>query len=337
MNLRRCCLSFCAVLLPLGGVVAPENDGPQVSLLEPSYHFEITGTSEPVEHVFQFRNNTRQIIEAAHINVTPPLKVPNISARVLPGELGVLRFLLGEPRPVGVYEGFIQVEFKNPGISNITFEVSGKITPLIEARPFPAFFVATGRGQPKEASIQLINHDTQPLAITAIDSPSTRFSLRLETNQAGQVYTLLLKLDGQGKPGRVADRITLHTSNKQEPVLLIGANTFIHERVHTFPEDLDFGTFDGAQVKTNENLRKTLTQVLMVYEDGGTNLQVTAKTDLPFLYTHSEPGATGKQVQIEVALIPEDLPAGDFQGHLELLTNDREFPRMEIKLKGHVR
>jgi hypothetical protein len=135
----------------------------------------------------------------------------------------------------------------------------------------------------------------------------------------------------------MAERITLQTSSKKEPVLLIGANTFIHERVHTFPEDLDFGTVESAQVKTNGNLRETLTQVLMVYQDGGTNFQATATTDLPFLTARAEPSATGKQVQIEVALNPDALPAGDFQGHLELLTNDREFRRMQINVKGHVR
>jgi hypothetical protein len=208
---------------------------------------------------------------------------------------------------------------------------------LIEARPYPAFFVATGRGQPKEASIQVINHDAEPLLITGIESPSSRFSLSLETNQVGQVYTLLLKLPGQGKTGRMAEPITLHTTNKKEPVLLIGANTFIHERVHTFPEDLDFGTMEGTQIKTNETLRKTLTQILMVYQDGGTNFQVNAKSDLPFLTAHAEPSSSGKQVQIEVAVNGDQLQAGDFHGHLELVTNDREFPKMEINVKGQVR
>src|SRR5437660_1213172 len=130
MNLRGWYLYLSAVLLSLGAVAGAQKEQPQVSPLEPGYHFEITGISEPVEHIFQFRNNTQETIEAAHIKVTPPLTVPNISARVLPGESGVLRFLLGEPRPVGEYQGFIEVEFKNPGISNITFEVSGKIIPL---------------------------------------------------------------------------------------------------------------------------------------------------------------------------------------------------------------
>src|SRR6516165_7522004 len=164
-----CLLS--AILAPLGTFAAVENAEPQVSLLEPGYHFEIRGISEPVEHIVQFRNNTKETIEAARIKVTPPLAVPNISARVLPGELGMMRFTLGEPRPVGEYEGLIEVDFKNPGVSNITFEVTGTITPLIEAKPFPAFFVATGRGQPKETSIQLINHDTRPLMITGIECP----------------------------------------------------------------------------------------------------------------------------------------------------------------------
>ena len=135
----------------------------------------------------------------------------------------------------------------------------------------------------------------------------------------------------------MAEPISLHTSNPKEPVLLIEANTLIHERVHTFPEDVDFGTMDSAQVKTNETLRKTLTQILMVYQDGGTNFQVTAKSDLPFLTTRAEPSASGKQVQIEVALKPDELRLGDFEGHLELVTNDRQFPKMEINVKGQVR
>ena len=324
------------MLLSLGPCLGAEDAEPQVSLPEPAYHFEIIGISEPVKHIFQFRNNTKETIEPAGIKVTPALAVQNISARVLPGQMGMLRFHLGDPRPVGDYAGFIEVDFKNPGISNITFEVLGKITPLIEAKPFPAFFVATGRGQSKEAAIQLVNHSQESLEITRIECPSTRFTLRLETNQVGQCYTLFLKLTGKGKPGRAADRITLHTSNKKEPLLLIGANTFIYERVHTFPEDIDFGTIEAAQVKTNDALRKTLTQVLMVYQDAGTNFQVAAKTDLPFLRVLEVPSKTGEQVQIELALEPRELRAGDFQGHLQLLTNDREFPKMEIAVRGRV-
>lgn len=336
-DVRRCWLWASVGVLATGPVVSAQSQPPQVALPEPIYRFEITGISEPVEHVFFFTNNTTELIETAAIKVTPPLTVTNISARVFPGQGGMLRFRLGEPRPVGEYTGFIEVDFKNPGISNITFEVAGRITPRIEAKPFPAFFVATRRGRSKEASIQLINHGQEALEIARIECASTRFSLQLETNQPGQCYTLVLKLSGEGTPGRAADRITLHTSNKQEPVLLIGANTFIHERVHTFPEELDFGTIEGAQVRTNDALRKTLTQILMVYQDGGTNFQLSAKSDLSFVDIVPHRSQTGGQVQIEVALKPQELAPGDFQGRLELRTNDREFPGMQVAVRGHVR
>jgi hypothetical protein len=177
----------------------------------------------------------------------------------------------------------------------------------------------------------------EALAITGIECPSKRFSLRLETNQIGQSYTLFLKLSGEGNTGRTADSITLRTSNNKQPVLLIGASTLIHERVHTFPEDLDFGTIEAARIQTNAAQGKHLTQVLMVYQDGGSNLQVTAKADLPFLSIRSEPSGTGEQVQIEVALKPQELRAGEFLGRLQLQTNDREFPSIEIPVRGQIR
>jgi len=49
-----------------------------------------------------------------------------------------------------------------------------------------------------------------------------------------------------------------------------------------------------------------------------------------------KPSKTGEQVQIEVELKPQELRPGDFEGHLELLTNDRDFPRMEIAVRGRV-
>lgn len=325
------------VLLCSVALLPAQEIEPQVSLPEPSFHFEILGKSTPVEHTFAFQNNTTETLEAVALKVTPPLAVPSLTKRVLPGQLGILHFRLDEPRPIGDFQGFIEVDFKNPDVSNITFQVTGKITPLIETKPFPAFFVATARDHVKEASIQIINHEAQPLAITGIECPSTRFALRLETNQLGQAYTLVLKLSGQGTIGRTNKLIRVRTSSQKEPLLLIDANTYVYERLHTFPEDIDFGTMDAAQVRTNITVRKTLTQILMVYDEAGSNLQVTAKADLPFLTTRVEPAANGKQVQIEVALKSDPLPMGDFQGHLELVTNDPEFPRMQINMKGQVR
>jgi hypothetical protein len=337
--MRICCLLLGALLFRwiLPPASAAGNDEPQVILPEPAYHFEITGISEPVEHVFTFKNNTKDTLQPAQIQVTPPLVVPNISARVLPGQEGMLRFRLGEPRPLGEYEGLIEVDFKNPAVSNITFEVTGHITPLIEVKPLPAFFIATQRGQAKEASVELINHGKEPLQIEGIDSPSRRFTLHLATNEPGQRYTLSLKLNGEGKAGHMAEPITLHRSNSRQPAFQITANTLIFERVHTFPEEVDFGIIDAERARADQLRGRMPTQVLMVYQEGGTNFQVTAKTDLPFAQIDTQPAKSGKQVQVEIRLKPEHLNPGEFEGHVQLLSNDPEFSELEIPIKGEVR
>jgi len=332
MRLPRSLALIPALLFVADPLFADQNP---LQVSEQSFSFEISDPAEPVNHTFDFFNSGSETIQVARIAVTDPLSVVKVLSKIPPGQGGQLMVSLGTPRQLGEYQGAIEITFKNKDLAPLRLPFTGKITPVIEVRPLPAFFVSTGRGQTKEASLQLINHDKEPLEITGIECASTRFSLRLETNHLGEDYTLFLKLSGAGKPGRSVDRIALRTTNRKQPVLLIRANTFIHDRVHTFPEELDFGTMELAQVKTNTTLRETLRQVLMVYQDGGTNFQVIAYSDLPFLKVSSQPA--GKQVQVELELKPEELRPGDFQGHLELATSDPDFPKMEINVKGQVR
>jgi len=99
------------VLLSLGPCLGGEDEEPQVSLPEPTYHFEITGISEPVEHIFQFRNNTKETIETAGIKVTAALAVQNIQPVCCLDRWAWSDSALVDPRPVGDYTGFIEVRF----------------------------------------------------------------------------------------------------------------------------------------------------------------------------------------------------------------------------------
>jgi len=65
----------------------------------------------------------------------------------------MVRFRLGDPRPVGDYTGFIQVDFRILAFSNITFEITGRITPLMEAKALSRLFVTTGRRSEQGGSI----------------------------------------------------------------------------------------------------------------------------------------------------------------------------------------
>jgi hypothetical protein len=322
------------VLVALCLVRAESMPGAKVE--EPTFRFELLGLHEPVEHTFYFENAGEEVLQMTNVIVAPPLDLVKASAKVAPGEKGSVTVRLGEPRRKGEYEGKVEVAFRNPGVSNLIFRFVGKITPNIELLPMPAFFVATQRGQPKQASLQIINHEREPLEIYRAEHTSSRFITELETAEPGQLYTLTLTLRGDGKPGKLTEPITLITSSKKQPMIKIEANTLIKERVYSFPDSLDLGVIRIQELKSKPQLAEMLAQHLMVYQDRGTDFELKARTDLPFLKLAPEQSKFKDRYQIKVEIIPEKLKPGRIESSIAIETNDREFSRLDIPVKAVV-
>ena len=300
---------------------------------ERTFHFEIVGLHAPLEHTFQFENSGKEILRLGKVTLTPPLEYVKSTSKVPPGEKGSVTVRLGEPRAKGDYAGQVELAFKNPGASNLVFQVHGTISPGIECVPMPAFFVSTQRGQPKQASIQIINHEKEPVDILRVEHTSTRFTTGLETVEPGRRYGLTLNFKAEGKPGRFAEPITLVTSSKQQPRVIIQANTQIKERVYAFPDVLDFGRIRIEDLKARPELAQWLTQDLMIYQNGGKDFRITARTDLPFLKLAPEASKLKDRYQIKVEVIPEKLKPGQIDSSIAIETNDPEFSSLSIPVK----
>jgi hypothetical protein len=285
---------------------------------------------EPVEHTFYFENLGQEVLQLANVTVTPPLDLVKATGKISPGERGSIRIRLGEPRRKGDYAGQVEVAFKNHSVSNLIFGVVGTILPHIELLPMPEFFVATQRGQPKQASLQVINHEDEPLEIYRVEHASSRFLTDLETVQPGQRYKLTLTLRGDGKAGKLTEPVTLITSSKKQPLVKIPANTLIKERVYAFPDSVDLGLIRIQDLRTKPKLAESLSQTLMVYQDGGKDFRVTAKSDAPFLKLEPEASKFKDRYQIKVEVIPEKLKPGRIESSIAIETNDPEFSSLKI-------
>lgn len=320
---------------------AQDAPGPYLTerLLVPEHVFDF-GTvmeDEPVFHVFTIANTGRETLEITNVRVTAPLFFQNVRKQLLPGERRDIIINLGIPRKPGEYAGWMEVAFKDPGLTNLIFDVRGKIVPLIELKPFPGFFVATQRGQPKQGTVEIINHEPEPLEIRRIEQTGARFTTELKTVDPGQRYTLTLNLDGKGAPGRATETIKLFTSSKKRSLVQLKANTYIKERVYTFPESLDLGQLRADELKGQSSLTNYLSQTLMVYQSGGTNFQVTAMSDSPFLRLSTEPSRKYRdRCQITAEIVADRLVAGPLNSRIKITTNDREFPTLEVPVTGTV-
>ena len=199
--------------------------------------------------------------------------------------------------------------------------------PAVELSPRPAFYVAGLRGRGGQDAIEIVNHESEPLQIERIENSTERFTTQLETMEPGQHYRLTLTLKPDGPGGRSTDNILIATSSKRAPTLKVAANTYLFERVRTFPDVVDFGT-----VRANDPGPQTL----MIYQADGSDFQVKVSTDAPALQLNSERGPKKDRYQVTVSLIGNALKAGPINGSITIETNDNQFPKLTVPVSGWI-
>jgi hypothetical protein len=311
-------------------------DGHRFSVSEPIFRFPDTPAGSVIEHEYVLRNEGIVPLRIRKADMSPPLRPTKLPAMVPPGGEATVRFRLDTAKLAGTYEGLIVLVTDNPAQPEIALKFEGEVVPPIEFRPMAAFYVSAQRGEAKSASIEIHNHREQPLEILQAESPSSRFTLQLETLAEGKRYRLSLTTLPDAPSGKKTEMITLLTSDPERPRLKVQANTLIRERVYAFPEQFDFGTLRPAALKGNLELLSGVSETLMVYRVNGKDFQITARSDIPFLHLHVVRSDAGDRYQITISVIPEKMSPGPVSGSVLISTNDPEFPVLTVPVKAVV-
>jgi hypothetical protein len=305
------------------------SNGSHAVFPEARFDFGEVPSGVVVEHDFAVNNQGTAPMVIEKVSMTSPLLVTGMPHAVAPGAEGRIHFKQDTANLGGRFEGTILVFLTDPALPQVNLTFAGHIIPPIELSPMPAFFVAGQRGRGNRAGIEIVNHESQPLRIEKIEHATERFTTQLETLKRGQRYRLTLILKPDGPSGKSADAILMRTSSKRMPVLKVNANTYLYERVHTFPDAVDFGTWRAGDAGG-----AALT--LMTYQEGGTDFKAQLSTDIPGLTLKSERGPKGDRYQAEISLIFQKTRVGPIKGSIFIDTNDREFPRIVVPVYGQI-
>jgi hypothetical protein len=317
----------------LGGTLWVWGQSPQASQNN-VFDFGTLGIEDEWQHTFEFENSGPEPLEIKDVQLTPPLVVTTMTPRVQPGKSGLVTVRLERSREKGEFQGTVAVNFRSQPSNPLVFEVVGKIVPPVEFDPYPMFFVSTHRGQDKKASIEIVNHEHETFEILRAEHASSRFTTQLEALQPGRRYRLSLTLKSDGPPGRMNDTITLVTSSRAHPFLQVQAHTNVNERVHVFPDRIDFGTISIDYLKAHSETVESLATSLMVYQDGGKDFKISATTDVPFLELATFQAQLKDRYEVRVTVVPEKLKSGEVNGAIVVVTNDPEFQRLTIPVRA---
>ena len=324
-------LIVCLVTVSATGATARAS---QITVVDADFDFGRVLKGTLVEHQFVLKNGRAVPLVIGAVTLTPPLTLVAAPASIAAGTQAIVRVRLDTSRVTGLFEGRIALSIADADEANVDLTFTGTVYQTVEAVPRPAFFVVTERGQTQQQSIELISHESDPLVIKGVSYPTDRFATRLETIEPGKRYRLTITLDGTGGGGRRTDPIIVTTSSRSTPVVRIAANTFVRERVYTFPESVDLGSFPLGAVEANPALLEKLAQTLMVYRKGTRGFDVKVSTDLDGLDIRAERGPLGDRWQLTISLKRGSLKPGPLKGTIVLETNDPEFPRLSIPVSG---
>jgi Protein of unknown function (DUF1573) len=311
-------------------------DSPRVAVAQTDFRFGKVLSGTVLAHTFTLKNEGSTPLRISRIQLTSPLVLTGMPALVAPGAEARIEVKMETSGLRGLFSGDIQIFLDGAPMPEVNLQVAGQIIPLVEVSPAPVFFLAGRRGEGRQASLEIINHESESLTIEEVSLPRDRFTTRLETLEAGRRYRLTMLLNPDGPGGRHSESIVLRTSSGSEPTITIAANTYLRERVYTFPDDVDFGVLSLRSIEKEPGLLTALTQTLMVYQFGGTDFVVSVGTDLPELAVASERGPQGDRYQNTIALVRERLKVGTFRGSIRIVTNDSEFREFSVPVSGTI-
>lgn len=326
---------ICVLLLVVPNLeaqtAAPQGSAPTV------YRFGEVGLDAEIRHTFTFRNDGPTLLEILRVQLTPPLIVTKMTSRIESGAEGSVTVEMQKPLKHGEFEGGVVVQFKNDARKPERFYVEGAIVPPIEFVPYEVILLSTQRGQPKAATVEIVNHESEPLKILHAECNVARFDCDLAAVEPGRRYRLTVTLKGEGPGAQQIDTIVLPTSSRDHPLLEIKAFSKIRDRVYAFPDGIDLDTVSADYLKVHPQMVGFLTQNITVFQVGGKDFRISVDTDVPFLRAsiHTSPQFTDR-AGVRVTVDPTKLKSGPVKGSITISTNDPEFPKLSIPVRATV-
>jgi len=305
------------------------------SNVERTYEFGKVGVDAEIQHTFTFTNTGSAALEIKDVQLSPPLVVTKMPARIEPGAEAKIAVEMQKPLKYGGFYGGLEVHFKDESRKPEKFYVEGEIVAPVEFIPHNVIFLSTQRGQPKSSVVEIVNHEPEPMEILNSECNLARFDCELSTLEPGRRYSLKVTLKGEGPGDQQTDTIVLPTKNSKHRLLEVRTFSKIRERVYAFPDSLDLETVDVNYLKSHPQMVGFLNQNITVFQAGGTGFQISAETDIPFLRIATHISKEFKdRAGILVSVDPDKVKAGPVKGAITVSTNDPDFPKLVIPVSA---
>jgi hypothetical protein len=317
---------------------SPEQAGGDLVALAPEHDFGSVAQGEPVVHAFIIRNRGTEPRVIERVELSAAGMNARFARTIEPGGQGTITLKWDTNSISSDVEAEAVVHFADRAVAPITLALKGRVKAPIELLPYPAVYFSVFKGETAERRVRIVNNSESALAISRLEPQGQHFAATLEPVETGRVYDLRVTLPKDVSPGRYMESVVLHTDHPKQPRLEIPVNVLVKTDVYANPEEVQFGEVSLTELQRSPKLAALLTQAVMVRKRAGTFAIKSVETSLPALVVEQEPASGASDAfRLNVGLDRDKLTAGALTGTIRILTTDKDFPELIVKVSGEAK
>jgi hypothetical protein len=308
-----------------------------VSFLETTYDFGPVKQGSKIAHSFTVKNSATTPLTIQSVQ----LSMPGMNARfrpvIAPGGEGTITLEWNTSHLTGEMDGEAIVLFGDSQERSATLLLKAAVRPPLEIRPFPTVFLSAFQGEDNECRLRIVNNEEEPAAVSLSAIAGKHFTASLTTIQGGRVYELVAKIPSTITPGRYDEELSLSTDNPKLAGITIPVHVFVKPDLYANPEAVDFGPVSAEELRKNPATRELLTQTFLVKKRKGEFEIKEVRSDLEAVELRRDPPhGKSSTYRVDVTLNPQKAKLGKLEGFVEIVTDDKDFPTIKVRVAGSV-
>ena len=308
---------------------------PLLQIEETSHDIGMIQKGMEFGYAFLFQNKGQEDLELLEaIGIGPgeiQVKMPRV---ISAGEERYVDITQDSSHIRGPHTLEVIIKTNDPSQPQVLLSVHGYVQWPVEILPRPLSLMKVQKGQSKEKRFTLVNNTQTRLRIEKIEYDENLFLVKAKEAEKGKKFEFTVSSQPKAPLGEHRKKIVFHTNVSEAPQVSMASWLKVLERIYTNLKEVDFGErplkelFDPKIVElTNE--------VVIVNGMSTPGFKVLeVECDIDFLAAELHPVAKNSVHRVDVYFQPEKAKKGTFLGSLTILTNDEEFKRIVLPVRG---
>jgi hypothetical protein len=194
--------------------------GAKIQFAMPVYDFGKVQAGEMVKYSFVFTNTGDQLLEVTAVQPSCGCTAAgDWSRKVPPGQTGIVPVQFNSANFNGQVYKTVSVTSSDRQRPTTVLQLKGTVWKSIELIPQYTVMNVSPDASGASATVRIVNHQEEPLMISAPESSNPSFGVTLVTNQPGKEYQLTIASVKELNSGNVQGKVTLKTSAAKTPTL----------------------------------------------------------------------------------------------------------------------